>query len=212
MNAYSLSGSEMNRKNELMSVSKRALFSTIAAVGLAVSFTVVGGAAADAAPSVATTASTSNDSCWLDITSGQSLCVAPGVDLVAAVASSTGINISVPTGTPVNNAKTTSAHASISALSTSAASTSTVVSAIYDDINYGGTTFFMTVSGTGCGWTVNSLTSYSWNDRASSFKSFNGCTTALFKNINLGGTKIGYSTSKASLGTMNDAASSWSTD
>lgn len=195
-----------------MSVSKRALFSTIATLSLAVSFTAVGGVAANASEAKTVQGVSSSDSCWADLATGQSLCVAEGVDLAAAVASTTGINITAPAGTTIGGSKLSSASAKVALLSTSAASTATIVSAVYDDINYGGGTFVMSAPSGGCGWAVSSLAAYGWNDRVSSFKSFAGCTTALWKNINYGGTKIGYSTSKASLGTMNDAASSWATD
>ena len=79
------------------------------------------------------------------------------------------------------------------------------------DINYGGGTLVLTAPSSGCSWSVSNLDTYGWNDRASSFKSFAGCTTALWQDINFGGSHIGYSTNVSAFGSFNDQASSWRT-
>jgi hypothetical protein len=168
------------------------------------------------AASASTTDPTSDDqaqaSCWMDATTGQSLCVPDGVDLVAAVEADTGVVIDIPEGTVVGGVETSSAQAKLGLLSINAATTTKIVSAIYDDINYGGGTYVMTASGAGCDWGISNLGNFGWNDRASSFKSYSGCKTALYKNINFGSTKIGFATNEASFGSMNDQGSSWATE
>ncbi len=173
--------------------------------------TLTGGAAANATTTDATSSDGAQASCWADLDTGQSLCVPDGVSLISAVEAATGQNISIPAGTVIGGVKVSSGLASAALLKTNAAAASHIVSAIYDDVSYGGGTFVMT-AGSGCDWGITSLGDFGWNDRASSFKSYDGCETALYKNTNFGGTKVGYSTNKSSLGSMNDAASSWETE
>jgi hypothetical protein len=188
------------------------IVSALGTLALVATFTLAGGATANAATaSHPSKAAAANGSCWVDITTDQSLCVAAGVDLVAAVRSEAGVNLSAPTGTRVGGVTMTKA-ARVASLLTVQASGSQIVSAVYDDINYGGNSFLLSSDGSGCDWGLSTLVPYGWNDRVSSFKSFAGCKTALFKNTNFGGTQSGYSSYKASLGSMNDAASSWATE
>jgi hypothetical protein len=104
----------------------------------------------------------------------------------------------------------TKAQALSSTFSINAAQTVIATSIIYDDINYGGGSLVMTASSCTAG--IPTLVTDGWNDRASSFKSYNGCLTALYQNINYGGTREGFSSSKASFGSQNDQGSSWKTE
>jgi hypothetical protein len=193
-----------------------AVAAALAASAIAATLTLAGASAASAItpqPVVtATGAATSQASCWLDITTGQSLCVPDGVNLVSRVEATTGKVISVPTGTVIGGVAISSGLASASLLSTASSTASHVVSALYDNINYGGGTYLMTADAAGCDWGIASLVGAGWNDRASSFKSYGGCLTAIYQNTNYGGTRLGFATNKASFGSMNDAASSWATE
>ncbi len=194
----------MNRKQSILAA-------TLGTVALVAAMTVTGGAAANASPPDPTSTDPSTQSCWLDVSTQQSLCVPTGEDLIAAVQNEAGVTLVVPTGTSVSGETVTAGRNAAALFSSASTQTATVVSGIYDDINYGGGSFFLTTGGTGCNWTLTNLGTYGWNDRASSFKSFAGCKTALWQNINFGGTHIGYTTNLASFGSFNDQASSWHT-
>jgi hypothetical protein len=207
MNTYSLSGSERNRKTTMRTITS-GVAAVLGTAALVATFTVAGGAAANAAepqPSAAPPTS-----CWVDANTGRSLCVPEGVDLIAAVQAQTGVSIDLPAGTVIGDITVGSAKPSFGALSASASASTIALSALYDDINYGGGTYLMT--GTACGQGIKNIGDFGWNDRASSFKSFSGCETAVYKDINYGSTRLGYDTKKASFGSMNDQASSWKTD
>ncbi|MDQ1548180.1 MAG: hypothetical protein QOH69_3084 [Actinomycetota bacterium] len=194
----------MNRKQSILAA-------TLGTVALVAAMTVTGGAAANASPPDPTSTDPSTQSCWLDVSTQQSLCVPTGEDLIAAVQNEAGVTLVVPTGTSVSGETVTEGRNAAALFSSASTLSATVVSGIYDDINYGGGSFFLTTGGTGCNWTLTNLGTYGWNDRASSFKSFAGCKTALWQNINFGGTHIGYTTNLASFGSFNDQASSWHT-
>ena len=196
-----------------------AVAATLGASAIAATLTLAGATGASAATPDGSTAkapaAVSQASCWLDITTGQSLCVPDGVSLISRVEATTGKVISVPAGTVVGGVAVSSGVASASLLATASpqsALASHVVSALYDDINYGGGTYLMTADAAGCDWGIASLVGAGWNDRASSFKSYGGCLTAIYQNTNYGGTRLGFATNKASFGSMNDAASSWATE
>ena len=150
--------------------------------------------------------------CWGDVTTGRSLCVDAGTDLIPAVAAEYGVQLIVPSnaiigGRPVGDVASTS-------LAPDTALTSTVVSIVYADTGYGGASYVLSESTTtaGCstGWAFGFTSMPSgWNDRVSSFRSYAGCSTAIFENTNYGGLQYGYYTSASSVGGMNDRASSW---
>ncbi len=194
----------MNRKQSILT-------STLGTVALVAAFAVIGGAPANASPPDPSSSDPSSQSCWLDVATQQSLCVAAGEDLIAAVQNEAGVTLVVPTGTSVGGVTVTDGRNAALAFAPASTQVDTVVSGIYDDINYGGGSLFLSTPGSGCSWSLSNLGSVGWNDRASSFKSFSGCHTALYQNINFGGTHIGYSTNLASFGSFNDQASSWRT-
>ncbi len=185
---------------------------SVGTAALIATFTLAGAGAANASTTSASKADDSADtSCWVDADSGQSLCVPAGEDLIAAVQQEAGITISTSDGATVNGVggATLRSDLAVGTLSTSASSA--IISELFDDINYGGGSMYLT-SSSGCGGGLSTLVPYGWNDRASSFKSFDGCETAIWQNIGYSGTKLGYATNKSSFGSMNDAASSWSTE
>ncbi len=186
--------------------------SALGTAALVATFTLAGAGAANASTPDPTDSDSPLPSCWEDVTTGESLCVPAGQDLFAAVQQEAGVSISVPSTFSIEGVTASALRADASLSTASAASSGAAVSAIYDDINYGGGVFVMTAPSGGCSWGISSLVPYGWNDRASSFKSFSGCETAVYQNINFGGTKLGYATNKASFGSMNDAASSWATE
>ena len=85
----------MNRKQST-------LIATLGTVTLVAAFTVTGGAAANASPPDPSSSDPSSQSCWLDVSTQQSLCVPTGEDLIAAVQDEAGITLVVPTGTSVS--------------------------------------------------------------------------------------------------------------
>jgi len=193
----------MNRKQSILSA-------TVGTITLVTAFTLMGGGAASASPPRSTPPNPSTTSCWVDVSTQQSLCVAAGDDLIAAVQDEDGVTLVVPAGTSVGGLTVSAARSAAALLVPASTQTATVVSAIYDDINYGGGTLLLT--GASCNSYVSNLATYGWNDRASSFKSFAGCDTALWQNINFGGTHVGYTTNDPSFGSFNDQASSWHTE
>ena len=195
----------MNRKQSIF-------MAILGTVTLAAAFTVTGAAAANASPRDPSSSDPSSQSCWLDVSTQKSLCVPAGEDLIAAVQDEAGVTIMLPAGSVVGDITVTQSRIAATQLAATATVISNPVSAIYDDINYGGGTLVLTATAAGCNWYVTNLGTYGWNDRASSFKSFSGCMTALWQNNSFGGTHIGYSTNVASFGSFNDQASSWHTE
>jgi hypothetical protein len=193
----------MNRKQSILSA-------ILATAALVAAFSLTGAAVANAAPPGGGAASPSTDSCWIDSNTQQSLCVPAGADLLAAVQQQDGVTISVPAGAVIGGKTVTAGRAAASQLVPAGAQSSIAVSALYDDVNYGGGSIVMT--GSSCNSGIPNLGDYGWNDRASSFKSYNGCWTALWQNINYGGSHIGYAPSAPSFGSFNDQASSWHTE
>ena len=146
--------------------------------------------------------------CWVDVSTKDSLCVDTGTDLIAAVVREKGIQLVVPDGTPIGGVP---AKASAATGLTRSIQASTVTGILYDDVNYGGGSFVASSSGTcpAASYGYASLSAYGWNDRASSFRSYAGCTSAVFANDNYGGASYGYYANASSLGSLNDQASSW---
>ncbi|HEY1529468.1 MAG TPA: hypothetical protein VGF80_01500 [Galbitalea sp.] len=186
--------------------------STLGTVTLVAAFTVTGGAAANAVTPVAQSPDQSTQTCWLDVSTLQSLCVPTGDDLIAAVRDEAGVTISAPAGTDIGGVTVTAGRLQASLFAAATPASATIVSGIFDDVNYGGGSLYLTAPSAGCSWSISNLGSFGWNDRASSFKSFAGCKTALYQNISYGGTHIGYATNEASFGSFNDQASSWKTE
>jgi hypothetical protein len=195
----------MNRKQSI-------LMATMGTVTLTAAFTVTGAAAANASAPNPTSQGSSTQTCWVDVSTLRSLCVPAGQDLIAAVQNEDGVTLIAPTGTKIGGVTVTAGRTAANQLAPAGTESATIVSAIFDDINYGGGVLYMTAPTAGCAWSIADLGTFGWNDRASSFKSFAGCKTALYQNINYGGTHVGYATNDASFGSFNDQASSWKTE
>jgi hypothetical protein len=151
--------------------------------------------------------------CFTMLDYGRSVCVDDQADLAAAVQEETGLTL-VTEGASSKSSKTSTSSKS-SASSTArvaAAAPAVLISRVFDDINYGGTSFGMAYSGANCSYYtygIPDLGDYRWTGRVSSFKSYNGCRTALFSGTNYTGSSYGYQTNGPSLGAFNDDARSW---
>ncbi len=124
----------------------------------------------------------------------------------------TGTALVVPDGTVIGGISANSSERSIAAQGVVTQFAEVVISILYDNINYGGGSFVMSYNNANCATSAYGypqLGPYGWNDRASSFRSYAGCITAVFENINYGGAVLGYQTNASSFGIMNDQASSW---
>lgn len=150
-------------------------------------------------------------SCWVSATTGESLCVEEGMDLIAEVAQEKGVQLIVPDGELVGDIKTDSARTARAAAVTSLAEA--VVSIIYDDQYFGGGSLVMSVSSGSCGagytYSYADLGPFGWYGRVSSFKSFAGCRTAIFSSTYFAGASYGYYVEANGVGPMNDQARSW---
>src|ERR1700759_2252499 len=137
---------------------------TVGTVTLVAASLLFGAGSANASEPDPSGDAASSQSCWLDATSGQSLCVPTGEDLLSAVQEQAGVTIEIPAGASVSGNVVSNAQVlSLSTLSVNAANTVIATSIIYDDINYGGGSFVMT-SQTGCDAGISSLVPFGWND------------------------------------------------
>ena len=122
---------------------------------------------------------------------------------------------SLPAGTTsLAQALTTRSDAGAQSRSASpmAASGTTVLAVLYQDVAYGGGALALySSSGNTCPngstYGFSNLGSYSWNDITSSV-SGNNCQVMLYQNINYGGSTFKCNGSCSSVGSMNDQASS----
>src|ERR1700712_5993870 len=146
-----------------MKRTRSTLLATLGTISLVAAFTVTGASAASASAPDPSSTDAASQSCWLDVATQQSLCVPTGEDLIAAVQEEDGITLVIPTGTPVSGHTLTAGRNAAALLSAASTTTATVVSGIYDDVNYGGGSFFLTTSGAGCGWALTNLATYGWN-------------------------------------------------
>ena len=171
-------------------------------------FMLVLGAVALAAPANAATQSpapTPGQNCWSEIDTGKTLCVPAGQDVAPAVKSTYGITIRY-----AGTKSTLATESSVTPFVT------TVIGILYMDANYGGASWTVTETNTSSGCTGGNVFSFSdlgaqnptWNNRISSFHSYAGCRTTLYDTINYTGSTYGPATNGATLGVMNDAASS----
>jgi hypothetical protein len=161
--------------------------------GLATALLVIAGALGTAAPAAAA----EGDECWIDGTTGIARCYADEQDRRDAVQRITG-RVLVEEGESVQLRGALATY---------------TLARFYENASYGGASTIVThSSSTICstGSLSNNLLA-AWNDRISSFHSYYGCTTRLYENTGLGGASIA-GTDLASLGVMNDRASSYKLD
>ncbi|HWH25886.1 MAG TPA: hypothetical protein VNT53_04495 [Pseudolysinimonas sp.] len=187
----------------------------IAILGLSMVMAALGAGAANAA--VPTSAGLvagppvagPDESCWYAVDTGQGLCVKTGQDLVAAVADQKGVRMVVPDGAVVSGIKVNAGHEA--SLAPTVIQTTVALSTIYDNVSYGGGSYTMTASSNcaSSAWGFADIAGIGWYGRVSSFKSYSGCTTAVFAGTNYTGASYGYVVNAPSVGSMNDRAKSW---
>ncbi len=181
---------------------------SLAGLAMAVPLAIVPVTAASAVPIT----NEASHSCWIGGDTGKSVCVEEGEYLLLAVAEQAGTKLIVPADTVIGGIAVSSSERSIAAQGVNTPFAQIVISILYEDVDYDGDSFVMSYNNADCVTTAYGYTQLGplgWNDRASSFKSFAGCITAVFEHINYGGAMVGYQSSASSLGVMNDAASSW---
>src|ERR1700742_4069275 len=83
---------------------------TLASTALVATFTLSGAGAANATTPDPDSTASPVQSCWVDATTQQSLCVPTGQDLIAAVQDQDGVTIEVPVGTGVSGLTVDRAH------------------------------------------------------------------------------------------------------
>jgi len=131
--------------------------------------------------------------------------------LIASVAEESGIRLVVPDGEMVGGRQVDST--TYEGLSDIAPAATYAISVIYDDVNYGGSSYTMTTSNsTACQYHAYGFVDIGglgWYGRVPAFKNYSGCRTAVFETTGYGGSSHGYFTNASSLGVMNDKAKSW---
>lgn len=141
------------------------------------------------------------EDCAVDVDLDLVVCVPIGDDLAGAYFDETGLEL-LPSPDE-------EAGRSASSAVTPLASYSLVT--FYVNASYSGGSFTI-VRGTPCdGVTLSSvanLGTVGMNDSISSFLTYGSCTARLYEDVSYGGSTYGYTTSKSSLPTFNDIASS----
>ena len=175
-----------------------------AALGVATMFAAAPANAATPEPAAAA------QTCWFNTDDQVMQCFDSQADFRAAVQAQTGGQLLLAGEQPAA-AATPDALAPDAVASPAA---TYVLATLYDNANYdtsAGTVNITTSNSTLCtsyNYTGNSMPS-GWNDRVSSFHSYGTCKTRLATNINQGGPYTATVASLATLGSMNDQASSY---
>lgn len=173
--------------------SHRSAFAAVATLLATIALSAV----ATAPASAATPTSAHTQSCWQDTDTGRIECFDASIDPLEYIAEATD-------GPVITDASSTPVAARSSAAATY------IITIVYDGTGYSGASFsFSTTVADPClgrTQTVNSLGS--WNDRIDSFRSYNGCTTRLHENNDLGGASYGPYTSSSNVGAFANRASS----
>lgn len=161
------------------------------------------GAATLAAPAANADPIDRTQSCWQELDTGKSLCVAADENLADAVLDEYGILLSTPDGAVAPSAGDTAARGALA---------STVIGIFYENNYYSGASYVASVTQNGCYGYAHGYTSLSgigWDNRITSFQSYSNCKTAIFENNNYGGASYGYYVNSSNVGAaMNDQASS----
>ena len=130
--------------------------------------------------------------CWLDVEAATSQCFQTQAEVLAQIDAQ-------------------DAQRSQSELVSPAATV--ILGQVFEDANYGGSSYTFTAS-SGCDtnadvdWQVSSMPS-GWNDRVTSFKSFNDCATRIWSDTGYSGSTYGFVVNSTNVGTtMNDQTSS----
>jgi hypothetical protein len=109
--------------------------STVGSVALVAAFTLSGAAAANATEPDPSSTAAPSQSCWIDATTLQSLCVPTCDDLIAAVQDADGVTIDVPTGASVSGNAVTKAQSLSTTFTVNPPQTLNATSIIYEHIN-----------------------------------------------------------------------------
>jgi len=138
--------------------------------------------------------------CWTNVETGQSRCFATFAEVVSDLS---GGRVTVSGGASAFSTRTADAIAAVSSTVT--------IGVVYENINYGGASNVYVVSEacdtlSDVDYQVN-LASTVWNDRISSFESFENCDTKLWSDT-YSGTGYGWYTSSLNVGAINDLTSS----
>lgn len=170
-----------------------------------VAIAVFSGGVALAAPASAT----ASDVCWFSIDTGQTQCFADEAALEAAVLAQTGTTLVLAPGAVTPLGRMTAATGVVTPAAVAA---TYIVATFYESASYGGGSVSITSASsslcTSFNYTGNSMPT-GWNDRVSSFHSYGTCKTRLARDANQGGTLYGPVANAASLGSMDDQASSY---
>jgi len=165
--------------------------STVAALALGASFVLTPSAAhADAA-----------GHCWTDVESGASACFTTFAEVIDDLSGGALVHSGGPETFSQEDAE---------ALDVVAASVPAAI--VYEDAAYGGSSNTYVVAGAcGTDTTVDyqiNISGTAWDDRISSFKSFNSCETKLWTGV-YAGSSVGFVPNSSNVGaTVNDAGSS----
>ena len=140
--------------------------------------------------------------CWTNVSTGESACFATFAEVVSDLS---GGELKV-SGGPATFSQADATALDVVALS------SVTVAIVYEDAGYGGSSNTYVVAGV-CDANSDvdyytSLVGTAWNDRISSFKSYNACETKLWSGV-YAGSGYGWYTNSSNVGVpLNDAASS----
>lgn len=141
--------------------------------------------------------------CWYDLETGLSGCH----DTYAEVLDDLTAEAGAATSYATDGASAATASGGVVALASVALGT------VYEDLNYGGSSYTFTASSdcdsnADVDWQLSSMPS-GWNDRVSSFKSFGQCATRIWADTGYSGSSYGFVANSTYVGsTMNDQASS----
>jgi hypothetical protein len=139
--------------------------------------------------------------CWTDVESGASACFSTFAEVVEDLSGGSFVVRGGPATFSESDARSLAAVAS-----------SVPAATVYEDASYGGSSNTYVVAGA-CGtdttvdYQVN-ISGTAWDDRITSFKSFNSCETKLWTGV-YAGSSVGFVGNLANVGsTLNDAGSS----
>ena len=149
-----------------------------------------------AAPAQAETKDAPGQSCWLDTGTGITRCFATEEALEGAVAASGRVLVE---------------EEDVAARRPAGLLASFVIARFYDGAGYTSSTFVITnPSSTVCAGAGMAGDLPAFNDRVSSYHSYFGCSTRIFANTGGGGASFGYFVDAASVGALDNLASSYS--
>lgn len=168
-----------------------------------------------AGPAAAAEAKAGPESCWTELSTGRTLCVAPDSDLPSAVLEKYGVEIFTEgrDGTAVSMVSSTE-RAAMARVGVSPLVTYTMA-IFYIDANRGGAQWLIT-SGDASSCTYGQFESSNlgaskpaWDNAISSFETNWGCTGKIWDGASYSGASLGYTVRALTLGSMNDKTTSW---